>query len=193
MSYTTFSKKPLVIDADIDDITFSYRDANDRYHSGQFVPFNRTNSTVNVYLMSVKARNLLHSLKDEVKEFKARMSFHETDRFDHGDVNPDVLTTYSGYGTVELTQAEMMKFLSHYTDPGQKYLPDIGLSLLMRWSEKVDENGFIDPGFEIKCDEIDYGDEIMDWRAVRDEEQIKRIEREEAEAAKPKRGRPKKK
>jgi len=120
------------------------------------------------------------------------MSFHETDRFDHGDVNPDVLTTYSGYGTLDLTQAEMKKFLSHYTDPEKKYLPDISLCLLMRWNERVDENGFIDPRFEIKCTDVTYDDEILDWRAVRDEEQIKRIEREEAEAAKPKRGRPKK-
>jgi len=191
MSYTTFPKEPLVIDADIDDITFSYRDANDQYHSGQFKPFNRTNSTVNVYLMSVDARNLLHRLKDEAKEFKARMSFRETDRFEDGDTNPDVLTTYSGYGMVDLTQAEVKKFLSHYTDPEKKYLPDISLSLLMRWNEKV-EDGIIIPSFEIKCTDITYDDEIMDWRAAREEEKIKRIEREEAEAAKPKRGRPKK-
>ena len=140
-SYTTFSEKPRVIEAKIDDIIITIDDLPSDFG------FNPMKS----YTTSVAAQNLLKRIRAG-KATKAMLYTTELKCYNKGDIYPPLISQiYHKEGEwVEVDIASAINFIKRFENP-EGATPKALMELKMRFNEYEDSKGYIHYKHEIKC------------------------------------------
>jgi len=190
MSFTTFSSKPRIIEADIIEVIPRL---NINYNA-TFNPF-IVEYPKHPYMISVNARNTLATLNlPEAKIINTEAQVREIKCIDEGDINPFVfkcLYSLDRYNRIDFTDIDIKDFISKYVDYDKKFFPKVKLHIVMRWKETIQSTGHIVLDGEIKCIKMECEDSL-DVKDILEQHEKKPLE-SEIEEEKPKRGRPKKK